>query len=125
MPYRFKSQSCRFFLNGPFTEFINDHLQNLSSDPIDGVRLSFQCSSNECYQSLTIEIDSEGNLSKLSVVDSETDTADTIFDFSGNKFYFHNEPLDLICGQPIFHMLQHSIPFHNQAGHYSVTVTAL
>jgi len=126
MSYMFKPQTCRFMLYGPFNKIINERLQSLPFEAINGVRLSFRCSHIDCHQSLTIEIDSEGNLSKLSVIDPETNSADMIFDFSGDVFiHYGDSPLDLICGHPIFHQLQHSIPFHYQTGHYSVTVTPL
>ena len=125
MSFLFRPQSCRFFLNGPFTETINDQLQNLPFDPVNGVRLSFQSCTKECHQSVTIEIDSEGILSKLSVIDPETNSADMIYDFSQGVFNHYGECLDITHSQPIFQILQNSIPFHNSAGHDSVTVTAL
>ena len=121
----FQPQSCRFFLYDSFAEIINDQLHNLQFDPIDGVRLSFQCSHPDCHQSVTIEIDPGGNLSKLSVIDPETNTEDMIFDFRGGEFINHGDSLDLIASHPIFHMLQQTTAAHYQAGHYTVTVTAI
>ena len=125
MSYMFQPQTCRFMLYGPFNKIINDQLQILQFDPIHGVELSFQCCTKECSQSVTIVIDPKGNLSKLSMIDPETNSAEMIFDFSGNVFNHYGESLDLITAHPIFHRLQYSIPFHYQAGHYSVTVTPL
>jgi hypothetical protein len=124
MAYIFQPQSCRFMLFSPFTEIITDQLQNLPFDPVNGIRLSFQSCTSDCRQSVNIEIDSEGNLSKLSVIDTETNSADMIFDFSGNEFIHHNESLDLTCANPLFQMLQQTFPAHYQAGHYAVIVTA-
>jgi hypothetical protein len=125
MLFLFRPQSCRFFLNGPFTATINDQLKNLPFDPVNGIRLSYRSCNSECHQSVTIEIDSEGNLSKLSVIDTETNSTDTIFDFANDKLYNYHEQLDLIAGHPLFHMLQQTFPAHYQAGHYAVIVTAL
>jgi hypothetical protein len=123
--YMFHPESCRFFLYDSFTEIINDQLQNLQFNPVNGARLSFQCSHPDCHQSVSVEIDSEGNLSKLSVIDPETNSADMIFDFGNGKFSNYQEQLDLICGHPIYHMLQQTTVAHYQAGHYAVIATAL
>ena len=125
MSYMLQPKFCRFMLYGPFTEIIDDQLQNLPFDPVNGVRLSFQCSHIDCRQSVNIEIDSEGILSKLSVVDTETNSGDMIYDFSGNEFIHYNESLGLLCAHPTFQMLQQTFPAHYQASHYSVIVTAL
>ncbi len=125
MTFMFQPQSCRFMLYGPFNKIINDQLQILQFDPIHGVELSFQCCTKECSQSVTIVIDPKGNLSKLSVIDPETNSAEMIFDFSRNVFNHYGEPLDLICGHPIFHRLQQATAARYREGHYSVTVTAL
>ena len=124
MSYMFQPQSCRFFLYDSFTKIINDPLKDLSFKPDNGVRLSFRSCNSDCHQSVNIEIDSEGNLSKLSVTDTETNSANMIFDFANDKFYNYQEQLDLICAHPIFQILQQTFPAHYHAGQYSVTVTA-
>ena len=126
MSYMFQPRSCRFMLYGPFTKIINDQLQNLPFNSVNGVRLSFQCSHPDCHQSVSVEIDPDGNLSKLSVIDPETNFADMIFDFSEDVFFHYGDPpLDLIASHPLFHMLQQTTAAHFNAGHYSVTVTSL
>jgi hypothetical protein len=74
---------------------------------------------------VTVEIDPEGILSKLSVIDPETKAEDMTFDFSGDVFIHYCELLDLIVSHPIFHMLQQTTVAHLHAGHYAVTVTPL
>lgn len=125
MSYQFQPKSCRFFLSNSFNKIINDQLQNLPFKPIKGVRLSFQSCTKECDKSVSVEIDSEGKISKLSVIDTETNSADMIFDFGRDVFLHYGECLDLICGHPAFHRVQYLAVAHSQAGHYSVTVTAL
>jgi hypothetical protein len=121
----FQPQSCRFMLYGPLNKIINDQLQSLPFDPISGVQLSFQCSHPDCHQSVTIEIDSGGNLSKLSVIDPDTNSANMIYDFSRDVFIHYRDSLDLICGHPLFHVLQQTTAAHYQAGHYTINVTPL
>ena len=125
MSYMFQPQSCPFFLFNPFSQIINDQLQNLPFDPINGVRLSFRCCTDECNQSLTVEIDSAGSIAKVKVINPETNSAEMIFDFSRNVFNHYGESLDLICGHPLFHMLQQIFVAHYQNGGYSVTITTL
>ena len=125
MSYMFQPKTCRFMLYGPFIEIITNQLQNLTFDPIDGVRLSFQCSGDECHRPVVIEIDPEGSISKLSVIEPTIHTAEMIFDFSNDELIFYGDSLELIVGHSIFHMLQQTIASHYQAGHYSVTATAL
>ena len=126
MSYMFQPQSCRFFLYDSFTKIINDPLKDLSFKPDNGVRLSFRSCNSDCHQSVNIEIDSGGNLSKLSVIDPETNSTDMIFDFNGDVFiHYGDPPLDLICGHHLFHILQQTTAAHYQAGHYTINVTPL
>jgi hypothetical protein len=126
MSYMFRPQTCRFVLYTPFNEIINSHLQNLAFDPINGVLLTFENSSDRQRQSVTVEIDPEGNVSKVSMIDPKTLSADVIFDFSNDEFiHFGESSLDLICGHPLFHMLQQTFVAHYQNGDYSVTIIAL
>jgi hypothetical protein len=125
MLYMFQPQSCRFMLYGPFNEIIDDHLRNLALDPINGVRLTFESSTDKQPQSLTVEIDAEGNVSSVSVTNPETLSTEMIFDFGNDEFIHYGESLDLICGHPLFHMLQQTFAAHYRNGDYSVTVTAL
>jgi hypothetical protein len=120
----FRPQNCRFFLYAPFNEIMNDHLQNLAFDPVNGALLTFESSSDQQLQSVIVEIDSEGNVSRVSVVNPVTGSVDMSFDFSGGVFIHHGDCLDIICGHPLFHMLQQTFAAHYQNGHYSVTVTA-
>ncbi len=123
MPYAFQPQTCCFMLYGPFTRIINDQLQNLPFKSIKGVQLDFQCDSDKCRQSVTIKIDPQGNIANVSVIEAET--ISMLFDFNNDEFIHYGEPLDLICGHPLFHMLQQTFPAHYQADHYTVTATAL
>ena len=125
MPYAFQPQTCRFFLYGSFTEIINDQLQNLPFDPLNGIRLSFQCIGTGCRQSLDMEIDPSGNIAKVTAIDPRTRSAEMTFDFVNGQFIHYEDSLDLICGHPLFHMLQQTFAAHYQNGGYSVTVTAL
>ena len=117
-------QSCRFMLYAPFSETINDHLQNLAFDPVNGALLTFESASDKQLQSVIVEIDSEGNVSKVSVINPVTGSAEMIFDFGNDEFIHYGDPLELICGHSIFHALQQTIPARYREGHYSVTVTA-
>lgn len=120
----FQPQNCRFFLYAPFSEIINDHLQNPSFDPVNGALLTFESSSDKPLQSVIVEIDSEGNVSRVSVTNPQTLSVEMIFDFNKDVFIHYGEPLELICGHSIFHALQQTIPARYRAGHYTVTVTA-
>ena len=123
MPYAFQPQTCSFMLYGPFNQIINDQLQNLPFEPINGVPLKFQYCIDEYNQSVTVEIDPLGSIAKVSVTEAET--ISMLFDFTNDEFIHYGESLELICGHPLFHMLQKTFPAHYQAGHYIVTVTAL
>ena len=79
MSYMFQPQTCRFLLYTPFNKIINDHLQNLAFDPINGVLLSFESPADKQRQSVTIEIDADGNVSKVSMIDPKTLSADVMF----------------------------------------------
>jgi hypothetical protein len=125
MSYTFQPQNCRFFLYAPFSEIIDNHLQNLAFDPNTGVRLTFVSSADKQRQSVTIEIDADGNISKISMIDPKTLLAEMIFDFGNDEFDHYGETLDLICGHPLFHMLQQTFVARYQNGGYSVTITAL
>jgi hypothetical protein len=126
MSYMFQPQNCRFFLYAPFNKIINDHLRNLALDAINGVLLIFESSSDKQLQSVVVEIDADGNVSKVSMIDPKTLSADVIFDFSNDEFiHFGESSLDLICGHPLFHVLQQTFAAHYRNGDYSVTVTAL
>jgi hypothetical protein len=126
MSYMFRPQTCRFVLYTPFNEIISDHLQNLASDPINGSLLNFESSSDKPLKSVVVEIDADGNVSKVSMIDPKTLSADVIFDFSNDEFiHFGESSLDLICGHPLFHVLQQTFAAHYRNGDYSVTVTAL
>ena len=65
------------------------------------------------------------NVSKVSMIDPKTLSAEMIFDFGNDEFKHYGETLDLICGHPRFHMLQQTFAAHYRNGDYSVTVTAL
>lgn len=121
----FQPQSCRFMLYGSFSKVIDDQLEILAFEPINGVLLAFMSSSDKHRQSVTVEIDSEGNVSRVSLIDPVTGSSEMIFDFGNDEFIHYGDSLDLICGHPLFHMLQQTTVAHYQAGHYSVTVTAL
>ena len=125
MSIMFRPQTCRFFLLGPFNDIIKDHLQSLPFEPINGVQLFFQCSSPECRQSVTVEIDPQGNIAEVTLIDPETGSTDLVFSFKNDSFTHHGDQLDLICGHPQFHRLQQSIPAHFKSGHYKVKVIAL
>lgn len=120
----FRPHTCRFFLYAPFSELIRDQLQILPYDPINGIQLYFQSVSLECRQSVTVEIDPQGIITKVTVIDAITEVARMIFDFKQDHFIHCDGTLDLICGHPPFHMLQQTIPAHFKAGHYKVKVIA-
>ena len=117
-------QSCPFFLYDSFNKIINDQLHDIALDSGNGVALTFESSSDNQLQTVTVDIDSEGNVSKVSVIESETGAPEMIFDFGNDEFIHYGDSLDLICGHPLFHMLQQTTVAHYQADHYSVTVTA-
>jgi hypothetical protein len=124
MSYMFQPQTCRFFLYAPFNEIINDHLQNLAFDPVNGALLTFENSSDKQLQTVVVEIDSDGNVSRVSITNPQTLAAEMIFDFNKDVFIHYGTPLAIICGHSIFHALQQTIPTRYREGHYSVTVTA-
>ena len=121
----FRPHTCRFFLYAPFSNIINEHLQALPFETINGALLTFQGSSPECHQSVVVEIDPQGNLVQVSVIDFQTRSTDLVFSFKNDSFTHHGDQLDLICGHSQFHRLQQSIPAHFKAGHYTVKVIAL
>jgi hypothetical protein len=125
MSYMFQPQTCRFLLYTPFNKIINDHLRNLALDAINGVLLTFESSSDKPLQPVIVEIDADGNVSKVSMNDPKTLSAKIIFDFGNDEFNHYGESLDLICGHPLFQMLQQTFVAHYQNGDYSVTITAL
>jgi hypothetical protein len=118
-------QSCRFLLYGPFREIISNHIDSLPFEPANGVQLFFQSRYKEYGQSVSIEINSEGDVSKVIVIDKITNVINMIFDFGTDQFIHYGEILDLVCGQPLFHMLQQTFATKYQEGHYSVAVTTL
>jgi hypothetical protein len=124
MSYMFQPQSCRFMLYAPFSEIINDHLQNLAFDPVNGALLTFESASDKQLQSVTVEIGSDGNISRVSVTNPQTLSTEMIFDFNKGVFIHYGTPLAIICGHSIFHALQQTIPAQYREGHYLVTVTA-
>jgi len=121
----FQPHTCRFFLYAPFSELIRDQLQILPFDPINGIQLYFQSVSHECHQSVTVEIDPQGNISEVTLIDPETGSTDLVFNFKNDFFTHHGDQLGLICGHPQFHRLQQTLPAHFTVGHYTVKAIAL
>ena len=121
----FQPQSCRFLLYGPFREIISNHTNSLPFEPANGVQLLFQSRRQEHGPSVSIEIHSDGNVSKVIVIDKVTNVIDMIFDFGTDQFIHYGESLDLVCGHPLFHVLQQTFATKYQKGHYSVVVNAL
>ena len=117
-------QNCPFFLYDSFNRIISDQLHNIALDSGNGVAIAFT-SSSKYQRSVAVEIDSNGCVSKVSVIDPETLSIEMIFDFGNDEFIHYVDSLDLICGHPLFHMLQQTFAAHYRNGDYSVTVTAL
>ena len=87
----FQPQTCRFFLYAPFSELIKDQLQILPFDPINGIQLYFQSVSHECHQSVTVEIDPQGNIAEVTLIDPETGSTDLVFSFKNDSFTHHGD----------------------------------
>jgi len=77
----FRPHTCRSFLYAPFSELIRDQLQILPYDPINDIQSYFQSVSLECRQSVTVEIDPQGIITKVTVIDAITEVVQMIFDF--------------------------------------------
>ena len=120
-----RPQSCPFFLYDSFNEIITAQLHNIPLDAGNGIAITFESSSDNQLQTVTVEIGPEGNVSKVSVINPETLSIEIIFNFSKGEFIHYGDSLELICGHSIFHALQQTIPAGYREGYYSVSVTVL
>jgi len=123
MQHAFKAQECYFFLLGPFSDLIDNHLPAKTAR---GTRLQITPITPECSWQVTIEVDSQGTLASMTVQDVRTpDISHWHWDFIAGTFNNCGDELDLICGHPTFHLFQQIIPSHYSADNLSVTTTAL